>query len=30
MVNTCPAEPGFILLFKNTVDPDQMASDEAI
>ena len=28
-VHPCPAEPGFIL-FLNTVDPDQMASEEAI
>ena len=28
-VSTCPAESKFILVL-NTVDPDQMASDEAI
>ena len=28
--NCCPAEPGFILFYKNTVDPDQLASKEAI
>ena len=30
IINPCPAEPGFISFFENTVDPDQMASDEAI
>ena len=25
-----PAEPGFILSYDNTVDPDQLASEEAI
>ena len=28
-LNSCPAEPRFIL-FENSVDPDQLASDEAI
>ena len=28
-VNPCPAEPGFIL-FENSVDPDQLGSEEAI
>ena len=29
-INSCPAEPRFINFFENTVDPDQLASDEAI
>ena len=29
-INPCPAEPGSILFFtENTVDPDQLASEEA-
>ena len=30
LINPCPTEHGFILFSKNTVDPDQLASDEAI
>ena len=29
-VYPCPAEPGFILCSENTVEPDQLASDEVI
>ena len=28
MVNTCPAEPEYTLLFSNSVDLDQLASEE--
>ena len=28
-INPCPADPGFIL-FKSTVDPDQLASSQLI
>ena len=27
--NPCPAEPGYILLLQTSVDPDQLASEEA-
>ena len=29
-INPRPAEPCFIIFFENNVDPDQMASNEAI
>ena len=29
MPNPCPAEPGCTLIFTNSVDPDQLASEEA-
>ena len=28
-INPCPAEPGYTPAFANTVDPDQLASEEA-
>ena len=28
-VNPCPAEPGICPAFANSVDPDQLASEEA-
>ena len=30
LLNSCPAKSEFILFLENTVDPDQLASDEAI
>ena len=30
LINPCPAKLELILFFENTVDPDQLASDEAI
>ena len=29
-LNLCPAEPGCCLFLQNTVDPDKLASEEAI
>ena len=28
-IKSCPAEPGYTLPFANSVDPDQLASEEA-
>ena len=28
-INPCPAEPGYTLSLQNSVDPDQLASEEA-
>ena len=30
ILNPSPAEPGYVLSFANSVDPDQLASEEAI